>query len=173
LKESISKWGRSNFTREILHILSSEEEMRAKEAAIVDESLLEDPLCLNRNLGGVGSWHHVHRKGLHKLGAKMSGDLSRGTKLQGDNLINARRALALARQHADNRGNTTWVGRKHSEETKSKMSLSKKGKNLGEKNHQFGSRWINKEGKAKKVPGKDLQTWLDNGWSLGRSSNLS
>lgn len=75
------------------------------------------------------------------------------------------------------KGHTTWVGKKHSEETKLKMSLASKGKSkpwlLGEKNHKWqgGITPINKairesleyEEWRKKVFERDLYTCQDCG----------
>lgn len=65
---------------------------------------------------------------------------------------------------------TVWSGRRHTEETKLKMSLTKKEtkSQMGEKNSQYGTCWICKDGINKKINKKDLEFYYNNGWSKGR-----
>lgn len=62
LQRAISKYGKENFKKEILYIFETEEEMNAKEREIVNETLLNDPLCYNLMLGGEGgsTWKGKH-----------------------------------------------------------------------------------------------------------------
>jgi len=54
LVKAIKKYGKANFTREILFVFSTEEEMNAKEKELVTEALVADPNCYNLTLGGEG-----------------------------------------------------------------------------------------------------------------------
>ena len=54
LKRSISKYGRMNHIREILHFCESQDDLISLESKIVTEELLSDPLCMNIRLGGKG-----------------------------------------------------------------------------------------------------------------------
>lgn len=60
-------------------------------------------------------------------------------------------------------------GYKFTEEQKNhlKESHKKNGHQKGEKNSQFGKRWIHKEGIVIKIKGSNLQKYLDDGWELG------
>lgn len=63
-----------------------------------------------------------------------------------------------------------WKGRKHSDETKKKMSDTHK-KNQhqkGEKNSQFGTCWLTKDGKDKKVSLREVDEYINDGWIKGR-----
>jgi hypothetical protein len=68
-----------------------------------------------------------------------------------------------------------WVGRKHKDETKQKMSETHRLNNdqQGEKNSQFGTCWIKKNGKNKKIKKQDIDEYLSNGWVIGREPNES
>lgn len=61
------------------------------------------------------------------------------------------------------------IGYKFTEEQKNhlKESHKKNGHQKGEKNSQFGKRWIHKEDIVIKINGSDLQKYLDDGWKLG------
>ncbi len=67
-----------------------------------------------------------------------------------------------------------WTGRKHSEETKKKMSETAKERLKDPtKNSQYGTCWIyNEELKEnKKIKKEELQEWINKGWIKGRKIN--
>ena len=51
---SIRKYGLDNHEKEILEFLSDRNLLKQRESEIVNEMLLEDPLCMNLALGGAG-----------------------------------------------------------------------------------------------------------------------
>jgi len=51
---AIRLYGKANFSREILHLCDSEEEMILKEIEIVNEELVKDENCYNLRMGGTG-----------------------------------------------------------------------------------------------------------------------
>ena len=53
LKDALKKYGRANFTKEILFVFSTREEARAKEAELVNEDFLKNPLVYNLVEGGM------------------------------------------------------------------------------------------------------------------------
>ena len=63
-----------------------------------------------------------------------------------------------------------WKDKKHSIETRKKMSIMRKGKNKGNENSQFGTCWIlNKDLKEnKKIKKEELSFWINKGWEKGR-----
>lgn len=63
-----------------------------------------------------------------------------------------------------------WVGWKHSESTKKKISESHRinQHQKGEKNSQFGTCWITKDGINKKIKKEDIETYILDGWNKGR-----
>jgi len=66
------------------------------------------------------------------------------------------------------KGNTIWVNRNHSEETKTLMRKSQKGKQSGSKNSQFGTCWITYDSENKKIKKEELNNYLSQGWIKGR-----
>ena len=63
-----------------------------------------------------------------------------------------------------------WYDRKHKDETRKKMSITHKlNKNQqGEKNSQFGTCWIYKDGENKKIKKDELELYIQQGWIKGR-----
>ena len=63
-----------------------------------------------------------------------------------------------------------WKGRHHNELTKQKMSETHKnnGNQIGEKNSQYGTCWITKDGINKKIKKQELESFVTEGWKAGR-----
>lgn len=55
VNSAISTYGIESFKKEILFLLDSSEEAYAKEAELVTEETLKDPLCYNLKVGGYGN----------------------------------------------------------------------------------------------------------------------
>jgi len=54
--ESIKKYGKSNFTKEVLFIFDNKEDMNNKEIELVNKTFLLNPVVLNTKLGGYAIW---------------------------------------------------------------------------------------------------------------------
>lgn len=63
-----------------------------------------------------------------------------------------------------------WKGRKHSPETIEKIKERHKRTKFqqGEKNSQYGTCWITKDNKNKKIQKEDLNDYINKGWNKGR-----
>ena len=61
-----------------------------------------------------------------------------------------------------------WFGKKHTLESRNKMSISSKGKGMGKNNSQYGTCWITLNGENRKIKKDDLKNYLENGWVKGR-----
>ena len=62
LWQSINKHGLENHRCDILEQLPSRAALRAREAELVNEELLHDPMCMNLMLGGHGGWETANSK---------------------------------------------------------------------------------------------------------------
>jgi len=62
----------------------------------------------------------------------------------------------------------SFLGKKHSDETKLKISQANAVSQLGEKNSQYGTCWITLNGENKKIKKDDLELYLQEGWQKGR-----
>ena len=172
---SVNSHGIENHQVEILEFLSSREELKKREAEVVNEELLADPLCMNLKFGGEGGWDHwnnspdwewngslankaVHQKTAESRKRRFTSDAEYREK----QLARAKNARTeLAKKYP----NGAYCGKKHSEETKQKM---RKSKNVGATNSQFGTCWIQNGEETKKVNKEELNFWLNLGWVKGR-----
>jgi predicted XRE-type DNA-binding protein len=66
----------------------------------------------------------------------------------------------------------SWLGKKHSDKSKIKMSESSKGTGTCEDNSQYGTCWITKEGLNKKIKKDDLGPYQNEGWVKGRFTEI-
>lgn len=144
LKRAQEKYGLENFIKEILFVFDTPEEMYAKEAEIVNEDFLMDENTYNLKLGGQGGWDYNHRYGYSREG-----------QLKGITEIKKRYPKG------------TFYGKTHSAETRLKLKDSAKINSRGERNSQYGTRWIySLDEKVSKKISKDVP--LPNGWIEGR-----
>lgn len=60
LKYSLAKYGVENHNFEILEFLENRHSLKIREAEIVNEEILKNPLCMNLTIGGHGGWDHVN-----------------------------------------------------------------------------------------------------------------
>lgn len=171
LKASQHYHGIENFEKTILFECSSEDEMNAKEREIVNEDFIKRDDTYNIALGGDGGWYHLHSCGARKGGIAAQ----RIAKEKGINLfsrwfhsLSEQERVEYVRTHNTLKSfRYDWLGRKHSEETKKKISLSSIGKHNGEKNPAFGKKWI-KNPQTHESMRIDKNDDVPKGWELGR-----
>lgn len=110
---SIQKYGIENFSKEIIEFFPNRTLLLSKEREIVNEELLSNLLCMNLKIGGEGG----SVKGV-KRSEETRSKLSKNWKPRkfSDIAIQAMR--------------TSMLGKTHTEDTKLKMSESRKGKKL-------------------------------------------
>ena len=168
---SINKYGKENFTCEILEMLPNKKLLVKREKELVNEVLLKDEMCLNLGLGGNGGHgsRFLTKKQLQKGGTNSLKKNWENIKFR-ENQI--KKASEQAKKFWANgrfvyRDNLT--GKHHKEETKQKIGLSNSIKQKGEKNSQFGTCWITNEIENKKINKFDI---IPDGWKLGRIFKL-
>lgn len=147
INRSINKYGKENFTREIVQFFSRKKCAYSLEAVIVTQKLIDDPHCLNLAIGGYGGYvtagyteeqrkFHGQKISEGKKGKPMS-DIGK------QHIREAIKKLAQKQEWRDKISSTvrkTWsnkelreqqskrlTGRKCSEETRKKISKSKSG----------------------------------------------
>jgi hypothetical protein len=163
LARSIKKHGKEKHSKEILEHLSSREALKLREKELVNAELLGDKKCMNLKLGGEGGggiWNAEHAKKFHSAGwASMNKTVDASARASKAGKTYSARVKDGAIHVIG-----SFIGRKHTEETKQKM---RKPKNVGEANSQFGTCWVTKD-KPVKIKKELLGEYLANGFSLGR-----
>lgn len=171
LNAAIKKHGLQNFKKEILEFFSSESEMflREKEVVTNDFLLREDTYNLRR--GGNGGFDFINKdKALIKRRNKKVANIRDFTN-QRNAIRQVKKTESYRKNMSESQKNRfktepgTFYGKTHSTESKEKISSSNKGRNIGEKNSQFGTMWITNGLENKKVP-KDYV--IPFGWYNGR-----
>lgn len=155
ITRSLAKYGKENFTKEILEFFDSFEQMQEAEAKLIEENM-KNPLCKNMRPGGAGSWDKYWESEEYRNKKK---------EVQRVKFLEYHKIGKLKR--------VDWTGKTHTEETIEKMKESHKGKQTGELNSQFGTIWIHNEKENKKVKKEELALYLEIGWIKGRKMNLN
>jgi len=141
LIKAINKYGKENFIRIFLFIFNNEFAMNDKESELVTNEFCLDESNYNMCPGGQGGWGYVNNNSLGGFGGRsMSVDhknrLKHGFQLWKDENLEVFRLIC---SKGDKK---SFLGKKHSLETKMQMSKSQRGKQTGNNNSQYGTVWI-------------------------------
>lgn len=107
LLRAIEKYGIENFSKEILHIFETPNEMYAKEKELVNEEFVSRYDTYNMKIGGYGGWDHVDNTN-REFDEKTRLKMSRSAKI---------------RQTGES---NSFYGKTHSEKTKKLIGESSK-----------------------------------------------
>ena len=168
INRSIKKYGIDKFKKEILYTFDNEKEMNDMEREIVNEEFISRLDTYNINLGGEGGFYHINTNDLNGLNKA----IERMHTLRKDETFMCmyKEKLRLgALKSYDNRDGT-FKNKKHTIESKKKISDANKILLKGEGNSQYGTMWIhNVETKTnKKIKKEELNSWIEQGWIKGR-----
>lgn len=169
ITNSIRKHGKENHKKEILEYLESRELLAAREKEIVNEELLNDPMCMNLCKGG----HYYDRGWTNEDRSKA---LEKIKKLMKDPIWmkDHSKKISESLKNSKNKGHLiSFLDKKHSEESKRKIGLSNKESQKGSRNSQFNTCWIkNEEQKLnKKIRKEELDYYESLGWERGMKNN--
>jgi hypothetical protein len=176
LRRSIRKHGKENHVKEILEFFDTRELLIEAEKKAITPDMIKDTNCMNLMGGGKGGYVSIeHYETISKMYGKINGGIH-ADKMKND--------LEYRKQNLDRlspkerwgdsiyRGKMLkyldWTGKKHSDETKELLCEIRKGTGIGEKNSQYGTCWITKDGANKKIKKEDLDSYLNEGWVKGR-----
>jgi hypothetical protein len=154
LKLAIKKHGRENFTKEILHVFDTEDEMNEAEKLLVKT----DSSTYNMCPGGKGGWGYVNEL-----------EETREARIRG-----GYRAIELGKcfhcPETKSKCKAYWQTHGHRPESIEKNRMSHLGKTMpvghqsGARNSQTGSFWI-----TNGVDNKKTRGYIPEGYSRGRS----
>ena len=170
LRYNIRKYGVENHIKEILEYYETRELLVEAEKKIITLDILLDKMCMNIMPGGEGGFISEEQQ-KHR---SICGGIAFAKKYKEDNNFRIdfieKRNNGVKNAHKEGKYNyNTFEGKQHSDESKQKMSLSKKGKGTGKFNSQYGTCWINKDGTDKKIKKEELNNYLSENWIKGRS----
>lgn len=170
---SIGKHGRENHKKEILEFLPDRAALSAREAEVVNEELLADPLCINLKYGGEGGGFLAEKNktnDFHKLGQQAmmrvkdhSASSKKTWELHYDKMRSILAPHAIAVQPV-----ATEAARQKAVIEKRKATYAERGHMQGEKNSQFGTCWVTNGVKPIKIKKENLDEYLANGYRRGR-----
>ena len=166
---SINKYGKENHKIEILEQLTNRKSLKDRETEYINEILLNDPICMNCKCGGSGGRVCLCQESILKIRKGASEFMTNLWKDKNFIEGHIKRSSDRMKDHHKN-GKIkydTFTGKNHTEETKRLLSI-KGSEHVGNKNSQFGTCWITKDGINKKIKNCDLSIFANEGWSKGR-----
>ena len=174
LWKSIKKHGKEAHSKEILEFLPSRRELKTRERELVNEEIVNDPRCMNLQLGGGGGFSsEEHRTKFMSCAHTSEAAKKRwlGTGYRETIASSVSKTVKqwwidnpMAGQDKIHNLSILHNGRKRSDETREKMSASQ----TGEKNSQFGTCWVTNGVKPVKIMKEQLNEYLANGYRRGR-----
>lgn len=177
LRRAQEKYGLENFTKEILYIFDTEEEMNAKEAELVTEDFCQREDTYNICIGGKGGFSYINNNPDKFLTEKRLASLKLGNEqavkkwkhlYNTDANFRQRRIEISKLAHAAQKEKYpegTFKNKKHTEETKRAIGAKNAANMKGNGNSQYGSMWITNGSESQKIKSVDI---IPKGWYKGR-----
>ena len=165
IRYSIKKYGKENHSIEILEFLNNREELLEKESQIINDKLLEDPLCMNLQLGGNNGWGFINSDSAIQKKKSLSGNKRKNWLLENNKewSDSYRKNISEGVKKSLQTFNW-WKDKKHSNKTLIKMKQSHKGKHECNKN----KKWVCKNNEIKRINISELENYLNDNWIIGR-----
>lgn len=169
IKNSVKKHGKDVHRKEILEFFESRDLLRQREIELVNEELLNDPMCMNLQPGGGGGF--INKEHMRK--AQIAAAISTNKKIK-ENPANwkyssmnnpEKISRKLISMYESGEFIPPFKGKNHSIETILKIKDSSKGKHEGQKNSQFGTIWITNGKENKKIKKEEI---IPESWRKGR-----
>lgn len=184
LQYAIKKYGRENFKKEILAVFDNKEDMFEMESVLVEKNFISCDKNYNLKEGGLGGFDYLnspeynnpshsfeHMQMMSKKGNdaknKKCRELRNNKQWLDEFRIKLSNALKL---YYASGGKGHFTDKRHTAETKMKMSKSQQGKHIGSKNSQFDTMWIYNETMRKsiKIKKNEFDNYERLGWLKGR-----
>lgn len=172
IQNAIKKYGKENFTKEILFQFDTEQEMNEKEAEIVNEEFLNRKDTYNLALGGTGG-DFVAALNKYKelmLNPEFKKNWKHKLSISQNKQETREKYNASIKQYYKTHSGT-FKGRHHTEATKNKLSeVHKKLNKTGKNNPTYGRVWVVHPEKLVEamIPKEELQKYLDLGYIKGK-----
>lgn len=170
LRYSIRKYGIDNHIKEILEFFETRELLIEAEKIAITPNMITDRDCMNLMSGGTGGFiskeHQIKlsKAGIEAFIIRLENDI----ELQNKYRENGIRCMSLLQKNGKVKYGISFKGKRHSAESKIKISNAMKGNGRGDTNSQFGTCWITKDSENKKIKKEDLEIYQKDGWIKGR-----
>jgi hypothetical protein len=164
IRESIKKYGKESHIKEILEFFNDRDSTAAMEKQILTPEILTDPMCMNLMVGGYGGGDNAIFK--EKL---KDPEYKKEFSLKCDCKGKAKHMIKVLKERDFDFG-ASFRGKSHTSETISKMKESKIGQGTGNKNSQFGRKWVRnlKTKECIKIDSSEYENYINLGWEGGR-----
>jgi hypothetical protein len=167
------KYGINSFEKEILFVFNNADDMYKKEKELVDKEFVISENTYNLKTGGHGGWDHENFNSEKQRQKAIKANKKIKELLQSPNseLLKLRKKIGSENlKNAHKQGKikyNTFLGKKHTLETKKKIGEKNSEHQSGNKNSQFGTRWIYSDDlkSSKRIKNNDP---LPLGWNEGR-----
>jgi len=166
---SIKKYGREKFTIERLEFFEKRKDLIKREKKLVNDKLLKEPLCMNLRPGGEGGFISVENQFKRAQAGGLKAWKTPGFREKMIEISKKTGKLAYLKKIGifNPALENGFKGKKHTIEFKNKIGEINSKHQTGKGNSQYGTCWITKNKKNKKIKKEELQRWLDNGWNKG------
>ena len=171
LKHAQEKHGIENFTKEILFIYDTPEEMYTKEKELVNEDFLAIQNTYNLKVGGFGGFDYINSKGFIRnsshfdIGNEVSKVGGFSTFFGGRGIHTKESKLKAMEVVKERFPQGTFYGKTHSEEVKKSIGEKNSKNQSGKNNSQFATIWITNGIENAKVKNS---LSIPDGWKKGR-----
>lgn len=173
INHAIKKYGRENFTKEILFVFEDESSALLMESKIISDLQIPNPNCYN--ICPIGSGQK--QKGI-SLSEQTRQKIIDNNGMRGKTHTDE----AKAKISATHKGKSNWhKGKIRSEHTKQKISKARIGMKFtdehraniskvttGSNNSNYGKCWITKDGINMKIKKEEIDFYIGLGYSKGR-----
>ncbi len=123
LKNSIKKYGKENFKKEILEFANSKDELIIKEKILINDELIKNPLCMNIKLGGGSHYVITIPWTIERKEQQSENMLGNKNPMYGKERTTIERNK-ISLNHVDvNGSNNPMYGKTHTTEVKNKLKL--------------------------------------------------
>jgi hypothetical protein len=172
IKNSVKKHGKDAHRKEILEFFENREDLVNREIQLVNEDLINDPMCMNLNLGGDGGWlkewSSMGAIAANKVNWKNPEFIKKIKEVTSETSKRLWQDPEYREKFIESSGNA-FRGKKHTDEAKKKIGEANSIKQKGIGNSQYGKIWIHNDdlGINKKVNKDELDDMINIGFKKG------
>ena len=169
LKKAKEKYGVDNFSKEVLFVFETAEEMFAKEADLVSDEFLSENNTYNLKVGGFGGFDYINSTTDTELRKSAGSDGGKKSKPPKTPEYKKKLSDAMLKRHKlglhPKISKSQAFSGKHRDSSKAKMSEKAKGQH----NSQYGTMWINDGKISMKIKKSEP---IPDGWVAGRKLTM-